>query len=76
MLVMSDSLRITTDIDHEKWGEFVNSHPCGNIFQTPEMREVYERTKNYEPITLAAVDEWGDSCAYASGCDGGWMSSD
>jgi len=25
----------------------------GSIFQTPEMAEVYKRTKNYEPITLA-----------------------
>lgn len=63
MLVMSDSLRITTDIGHEKWNEFVHGHPYGNIFQTPEMREVYERTKNYEPITLATVDAGGEILA-------------
>ena len=41
------------------WSEFVYNHPYGNIFQTPEMREVYERTKNYEPISLAVVDGSG-----------------
>ena len=33
------------------------NHPKGNIFQTPEMYEGYERTKNYEPIFLAVVEE-------------------
>lgn len=52
---MSQNFRVTDSIDHEKWADFVYNHPHGNIFQTPEMREVYKRTKNYEPITLAAV---------------------
>lgn len=33
------------------------NHPQGNIFQTIEMAEVYKRTKNYEPVSLAVVDE-------------------
>ena len=44
-------------IDKYKWGEFVFNHPHGNIFQTPEMYEVYENTKNYEPVFLATVNE-------------------
>jgi lipid II:glycine glycyltransferase (peptidoglycan interpeptide bridge formation enzyme) len=60
---MSDSLHIITDIDHEKWGEFVCNHPYGNIFQTPEMREVYERTRMYEPISLAIADDTGEILA-------------
>jgi len=60
---MSQNLRVTDSIDHKKWADFVYNHPHGNIFQTPEMREVYDRTKNYEPITLVAVDDGGEILA-------------
>jgi len=50
-------LEITDSPDTKQWSEFVYNHPQGNIFQTPEMAEVYRRTKNYKPITLAAIDE-------------------
>ena len=60
---MSQNFRVTDSIDHEKWADFVYNHPHGTIFQTPEMREVYERTKNYEPITLATVDDGGEILA-------------
>lgn len=60
---MSQNLRVTDSIDCKKWADFVYNHPHGNIFQTPEMREVYERTKNYEPITLATVDDSGEILA-------------
>ncbi len=49
-------ITITNSPDPKQWSEFVYNHPHGNIFQTPEMAEVYKRTKNYEPITLAAID--------------------
>lgn len=39
-----------------KWKEFVYRHPNGNIFQTPEMFDVYANTKYYDPIILAAID--------------------
>jgi lipid II:glycine glycyltransferase (peptidoglycan interpeptide bridge formation enzyme) len=53
-------LQLTNSIDKEKWNEFVRTHPNGNIFQTPEMAEVYKQTKNYEPISLAVVDDSTD----------------
>jgi len=53
-------IEITDCRDIKQWGEFVYNHPHGNIFQTPEMAEVYKRTKNYEPITLAAIDTKND----------------
>ena len=49
-------IEITDSPDTKQWGEFVLNHPYGNIFQTPEMAEVYRRTKNYAPVTLAIVD--------------------
>ena len=41
------------NIDKNKWYEFVFDHPHGNIFQTPEMYEVYQNTKNYEPVWIS-----------------------
>jgi len=49
-------IEITDSPDVKQWSEFVYRHPYGNIFQTPEMAEVYKRTKNYEPISLAVID--------------------
>ncbi|MEA1864736.1 MAG: GNAT family N-acetyltransferase, partial [Euryarchaeota archaeon] len=60
---MSDIMEVTASIDRAKWSEFVYEHPHGNIFQTPEMQDVYERTKNYETITLATVDDGGEILA-------------
>ncbi len=50
--VISDFNRI----DRNKWSEFVCNHPHGNIFQTPEMFDVYTKTKKYEPVFLAVVN--------------------
>ena len=44
------------NIDKNKWSEFVYNHPQGNIFQTPEMFDVYKNTNNYEPVFLAVVN--------------------
>jgi len=43
-------------IDKERWRALVFDHPNGNIFQTPEMYEVYKHTKNYEPVILSVID--------------------
>ena len=52
-----NTLRLTEMIEKKKWSEFVYNHPHGTIFQTPDMEEVYRRTKNHEPISLAVIDE-------------------
>jgi len=45
--------------DREEWTDFVFNHPFGNIFQTPEIYEVYKNTKYYEPIAVFAYDNKG-----------------
>jgi len=50
-------MRVRENISKKRWCEFVYNHPHGNIFQTPEIAEVYKRTKNYEPISLAVIDD-------------------
>lgn len=57
---MSYMFKVTESIDKIQWSKYVLDHPNGNIFQTPEMYTVYERTKNYEPFTLAILNE-GDN---------------
>jgi lipid II:glycine glycyltransferase (peptidoglycan interpeptide bridge formation enzyme) len=47
-------------IDKKKWADFVYNHSYGDVFQTPEMYEVYQNTKNYEPVFISAVDEKGE----------------
>lgn len=37
--------------------KFITRIPEGNIFQTPEMKDVFNSTKNYETIFIAAVDQ-------------------
>lgn len=53
-------MKIVQEIEQQKWSDFVYQHPCGNIFHTPEMYEVFTKTKNHNPVFLAAIDEQGD----------------
>ena len=41
-------LEITDSPDKTQWIEFVYNHPYGNIFQMPEMAEVYKNPKRRE----------------------------
>lgn len=47
---------IVRQLDERLWREFVDSHPQGNIFHTPEMFQVFSRAKGYQPTLWAAVD--------------------
>jgi len=54
------SLTVETQIkqiDTQEWSDFVSNHPNGNIFQTPEMYQVYLKTPKFTPIILIAKDE-------------------
>lgn len=55
---MKNNLTITDakKLDKKKWLDFVYNHHNGNVFQTPEMYEVYQNTKKYEPVFLAIVN--------------------
>lgn len=48
------------NISKKEWSRFVNAHAHGNIFQTPEMYDVYNLTKNYEPVFVGVVDGAGN----------------
>ena len=47
---------LKTKINAYKLKIFCDNHPHANIFQTPEMYEVYKKTRNYEPVYVIDVD--------------------
>lgn len=49
-------IEVTSSFDRGKWEDFVFNHPQGNIFQSSYIADIYKATKNYEPISLVAID--------------------
>ena len=49
--------KIAFGVDKQKWADFVCCHPDGNIFQTPEMYDLYGYTRHYEPVFLAVINQ-------------------
>lgn len=52
---MSD-IRIVRSLPDSVWRQFIEKHPYGNIFHTPEMFEVFARTKSHRPTLWAVTD--------------------
>lgn len=50
---------VQNTLSTEQWHDFVDSHPDGNIFHTPEMHQVFSRMRNHEPQLWAAVGDTG-----------------
>lgn len=53
------NLTVVRTLEQGKWRRFVDEHPHGSIFHTPEMFEVYARTKGHRPELWASVDGEG-----------------
>jgi lipid II:glycine glycyltransferase (peptidoglycan interpeptide bridge formation enzyme) len=53
------SVQIVQTLSEERWRRFVDEHPAGNIFHTPEMSRVFAQTKGHNPTLWAAVDNQG-----------------
>jgi serine/alanine adding enzyme len=49
-------MEIIRKLDHHLWREFVDSHPQGQIFHTPEMFQVFAQAKGHTPTFWAAVN--------------------
>jgi lipid II:glycine glycyltransferase (peptidoglycan interpeptide bridge formation enzyme) len=50
-------MNIVEALDRKKWDHYVDIHPDGNIFQAPEMHEMYRNARNYEPLLLGVTNE-------------------
>lgn len=57
------SMKIVRQLDERLWREFVDNHPQGNIFHTPEMFAVFQQTKYHHPTLWAVVDCTNNSLA-------------
>ena len=57
--VVAEELRVRDRLDEGAWRSFVDTQPDGNIFHTPEMARVFERTKHHRSTVLAATDSSG-----------------
>ncbi|MCB9447770.1 MAG: peptidoglycan bridge formation glycyltransferase FemA/FemB family protein [Flavobacteriales bacterium] len=53
-------MKITDTPDRKKWADFVLGHPSGNIFQTPELYDVFRATSDNHAEVIALVDDNGD----------------
>ena len=51
------SITIVHTLPEGEWSHFVEEHPAGNIFHTPEMFQVFSRTKGYQPELWAATED-------------------
>ena len=47
---------LNKDINRAEWCTFVAGHPQGNIFQTPEMYDVYACAEHVTPMAIAAME--------------------
>lgn len=50
------SPRIVNTLPEDDWRNFVERHPQGNIFHTPEMFEVFRQAKGHDPDLWAATE--------------------
>ena len=55
----SRTLRVVRHLEESFWREFVHTSPRANIFHTPEMFQVFARTKGCRPTLWATVDGEG-----------------
>jgi serine/alanine adding enzyme len=53
------NMRVVRNLDEKLWKDFVDTHPHGNIFHTPEMFRVFAQTKGHRPTLWATVDHKG-----------------
>jgi serine/alanine adding enzyme len=56
-------MKVTRTLDEREWRRFVDEHPDGRIFHTPEMFEVWQRTKGHRPELWATVNGEGRTLA-------------
>jgi CelD/BcsL family acetyltransferase involved in cellulose biosynthesis len=56
-------LQVVNQLDENTWRAFVDRHPHGNIFHTPEMFRVFQQAKNHEPEVWATVNPAGEVLA-------------
>jgi hypothetical protein len=57
------NLQVTNQLSEDAWRGFVENHPQGNIFHTPEIFQVFSRAHKNKPTLWAVVTPGGDALA-------------
>jgi serine/alanine adding enzyme len=52
---VQQAVRIVKKLNEKDWKQFVEQHPQGNIFHTPEMFNVFSRARGFHPMLYSAV---------------------
>lgn len=55
-----DTFRVVRTPDDRAWSAFVERHPDGSIFHTPEMHRVFAEARNHSPAVWVALDATGE----------------
>lgn len=56
-------MNVVRQLDRNSWKQFVDDHPLGNIFHTPEMFDVYSHAGGYHPALWATVSDTNEVLA-------------
>lgn len=56
-------MRVVQALGGASWRRFIEEHPASSIFHTPEMFQVFARTKRHRPTFWAVTDD--DACLLA-----------
>jgi hypothetical protein len=56
-------MKIVRQLNERVWRDFVDNHPQGNVFHTPEMFQVFARAEEHQPTLWAAIDGGGHPLA-------------
>ncbi|HLF25793.1 MAG TPA: GNAT family N-acetyltransferase [Anaerolineae bacterium] len=56
-------MQIVRRLDEDGWKAFVDHHPRGNIFHTPEMHQVFAKTRKHRPEVWAALNDRAEIAA-------------
>jgi serine/alanine adding enzyme len=60
---LGGAMEIVRQLDENLWREFVDAHPLGNVFHTPEIFQVFARAEGHQPTLWAAVNDGGHPLA-------------
>ncbi len=56
----------TVDWEHDQWDAYVLQHPKGTIFHTQAMIRAFACSRDFQPLSLAAIDQSGKVVALLS----------
>ena len=50
-------MQVVQSLEETVWRRFVDNHPAGNVFHTPEMSQVFARARNHRPALWAVTGD-------------------